>query len=313
MISILLAAYNGEMYIAELIESLLKQTFKDFKLYIRDDKSIDGTYAILEKYAAKYPEFIFIEQNDINTGGSQFNFMQLMIDHRNDYLMLCDQDDIWLPEKIAKSFSRIKEMEQEYGASTPLLVHTDLKVTDKRLNVIRSSYKKMANLGYNFKALNNLVAMNMPTGCTIMYNRALADLINVMPDFMVMHDWWISITAAAFGKIGSVEEQLVLYRQHSDNDIGAKKARSFRYIKYVLTHISVMAGKLNNSYKQAGSFLRVFYDRLDDGQRELLTAHTTLPRLTKFGKLRTILKYNTFLYGVARKVAQVIVIILQHN
>jgi len=101
----------------------------------------------------------------------------------------------------------------------------------------------------------------------------------------------------------------VLYRQHKDNDIGAKKAVSLRYIRYVLTHISIMAGKLNNSYKQAGSFLRIFYDKLNDEQKELLTAHATMLRMTKAGKLRTIVKYNTFLYGIARKTGQVIVIL----
>jgi hypothetical protein len=71
-----------------------------------------------------------------------------------------------------------------------------------------------------------------------------------------------------------------------------------------------MAGKLNNSYKQAGSFLKIFYDKLNRNQRELLTAHATMPKLTKMGKLRTTIKYNTFLYGAARKIGQLVVLLV---
>jgi len=309
MISILLPTYNGEKYIARQIGSLLSQSLKDFKLYICDDNSTDSTFNIVSDYAAKYPDKIIVSQNKVNTGGPQYNFLKMIIDIKDDYIMLCDQDDVWLPNKIEISMLKMKEMEKEHGDSMPLLVHTDLKVVDENLKIISSSYRSMANIDYKFIGLNNLVAMNVLTGCTIMYNRALAELIIDEPGFMVMHDWWVALVAAAFGKIGSIKEKTVLYRQHKDNDIGAKKALSLRYITYVLTHISIMAGKLNNSYKQSGSFLKVFYNKLDEKQRELLTAHATMQRQPKAGKLRTMLKYNTFLYGIARKTAQIIVIL----
>ena len=313
MVSILLAAYNGEKYIAELIESILSQTFEDFKLYIHDDKSTDGTFYVATEYAMKNPQRVLALRNKENTGGANLNFIKMMVEYKDDYVMLCDQDDIWLPDKIEKSLRKMKKMEQAYGASTPLLVHTDLKVVDENLNVIRSSYRRMANIGYKFKALNNLVTMNVQTGCTIMYNRALADLIVDEPDFFVMHDWWSALIAAAFGEIGSVYKQTVLYRQHGGNDVGAKKARSPKYIKYVLTHIDIMAGKINNSYKQAGSFLKLYGDKLSVEQKELLAAHAGMPGLTKTGKLRTMLKYKTFLYGLARKTAQVIVLLFERS
>jgi glycosyltransferase involved in cell wall biosynthesis len=309
LVSILLPTYNGEKYIAEQIESLLGQSFRDFKLYIRDDRSTDGTYAIISGYAAKHPDRIIASQNEKNSGGAKLNFLEMIISIKDDYVLPCDQDDVWLPDKIERSLKKIKEMEQEHGISTPLLVHTDLKVTDENLNIIHPSYRKMANIGYKFNSLNNLVTMNIPTGSTIMYNRALADLIHSQPEYMVMHDWWLSLTAAAFGKIGPIDKQTVLYRQHGDNDIGAKKARSAKYIKYVLTHIDIMAGKLNNSYKQAESFLEIYKDKLTDEQRKLLTAHANMPTQTKLCKLRTIIKYNTFLCGIARKTAQIIVLL----
>jgi len=309
MLSILLATYNGEKYVAELIDSLLKQTYGDFKLYIQDDKSTDGTFYTTTKYAMENPDRVIAYKNEENTGGAKHNFLKMMIEYKDDYVMLCDQDDLWLPDKIEKSLRKMKEMESAHGSSTPLLVHTDLKVVDDNLNIIRSSYRRMANTSFKFTALNNLVTMNIVTGCTIMYNRALADMLTAEPDFFVMHDWWAALVAAAFGKIGSIRKRTVLYRQHTENDIGAKKARSVKYVRYVLTHIDIMAEKLYNSHRQAGSFLDMYEGRLSDEQRELLAAHASMPELTKKEKLHLMFKYKTFLCGTARKIAQVIVLL----
>jgi len=313
MISILLTTYNGEEHVAGLIESLLAQTVRDYKLIIRDDKSTDGTFRIVSEYCAKHPDIIFAEQNAENSGGAQYNFMKMMVGCKDDYLMLCDQDDVWLPEKIEKTLAKMKELESAYGVSTPLLVHTDLKVVDENLKIISPSYIKMSNKSFKFNALNNMLTMNVTAGCTIMYNRALADLVAAEPGCMVMHDWWLSFTAAAFGKIASIEESTILYRQHSANSLGAKRARSPGYVRYVLTNIDVMAEKINNSYRQAASFLEMYGDKLTEEQKELVAAHASMPGLTKFGKLRVMLKYNTFLYGTARKIAQVIVLICSRN
>jgi len=309
MISILLTTYNGEKFITELIESILSQSFKEFKLFILDDLSTDHTFAIVSDYAERYPEQIFAEQNAMNTGGANHNFMRLMMRVRDDYVMLCDQDDIWIDDKIELTLEKMKELEQTYGSSTPVLIHTDLTVVDEDLQIISESYKSMSNIDFEFNRLNNLVAMNIPTGCTIMYNRALADFITTEPDYMVMHDWWAALIAATFGEIGSVNAQTVLYRQHESNSVGAKKALSPRYIRYVLSNISIMASKLNNSYRQARSFLKIYSEELNGVQMELFSAHASMPRLSKLRKIITLFKYNTFLCGVPRKIAQVIVIL----
>jgi len=188
VISILLASYNGENYIAEQIESLLAQTEKDFKLFIRDDKSTDETFSIAQGYERKYPGKIFAMQNSENTGGAKRNFIKMMIEHKDEYVMLCDQDDVWLPDKIEKSLEKIREMEEYYGTSMPILVHTDLKVVDEGLNVISHSYEAMANTSFKNNALRNLLTMNIAAGCTALYNRALADIIQAEPSYFVIHD-----------------------------------------------------------------------------------------------------------------------------
>jgi len=312
MISILLATYNGEKYIAGLIESLLSQTIRDFKLYIRDDKSTDDTYTIITGYAEKHPEKIFVSQNEENVGGAKYNFMEMMIDHKDDYVMLCDQDDVWLPDKIEKSLNKIREIEQgierendpESYTTNPVMVHTDLVVVEENLNVISSSYEKMSNKDFEKTSLNFVVTMNNAAGCTIIYNRALADLIQAMPEFIVMHDWWVSLIASAFGRIGAIHIPMVLYRQHEDNESGAKKVLSLKYIYYVLKNLKKMSLMIDDSYEQAGVFLRIYEDLLSADKQKLLRAYSSIPYYSRRKRFQTVKKYKTYMHGFARKVAQ---------
>jgi len=268
MISILLAAYNGELFISEQLESLLRQTFQDFVIYIRDDRSTDSTSSIIQKYADQYPQKIFIAQNEKNIGGSKHNFIKMMMEHKDDYVMLCDQDDVWLPDKIEKSLDKIQEIEMVYGKSEPALVHSDLTVVDERLNIISNSVLKEVLSDCSKTSLNKKIIQNTITGCTAMYNRALANLISE-PQYMIMHDWWILLIAAAFGKIGTIYEPTILYRQHENNDIGAKKKQALlEYVFYKLTHYRETADAINQTYLQANSFLLEYGDRLPLKQRK---------------------------------------------
>lgn len=308
-LSILLATYNGERYIVEQIESLLSQTIQDFKLFICDDRSTDATFSIISEYSKQYPKRIFVSQNRENTGGAKYNFFKMMIEHKDEYVMLCDQDDIWAPDKIEKSIDKIRELESVQGKDTPLLVHTDLCVVDKDLNNISSSYEKMASTSFQRKALRQLLTMNIAAGCTEIYNRSLADLIIEEPGFFVVHDWWMSLMASAFGKIGTLYEPTILYRQHGNNNIGAKKVLSFKYIYNRLAHFDKMTQDVENTYRQAESFLRLFSDKLTDNQRELLSAYSSIPRMSRIKKLCTVFKYNFFMHGLPRKAAQIMILL----
>ena len=278
MISILLPAYNGEKYIAEQIESLLSQTNQDFIVYIRDDRSSDKTYSIVKEYAEKNPGKIVVSRNEKNTGESKINYMEMMTEHKNDYVMLCDQDDVWLPRKIENSLNKIKELENMHGPATPIMVYTDLKVVNKNLEITASSYEKMADKNFDNNTLNSAITMNNAAGCTTIYNRALADLIQAVPEFYVMHDWWIYLLACAFGFTGVFKKPTILYRQHEDNFSGAKKVLSIKYIKYVLSNLSKMSSMINDSYRQSGAFLKMYKNKLTGEQSEMLYSYASLSK-----------------------------------
>lgn len=311
MVSILLASYNGEKYIAEQIESLLGQTIQDFTLFVCDDQSTDDTFAIINEYAQKYSDKIFVYQNEKNTGGAKHNFIKMMVERKDNYIMLCDQDDVWLPDKIEKSLLKIRELEAIYGTDEPLLVHTDLKVVDKNLNVISSSFVKMSRTNYEKKTLNHLLTRNIAAGCTQIYNKAMADLIFAEPEYMVVHDWWIALIASAFGKISAIYEPTILYRQHGSNSIGAKKELSFANIYYRLTNFKKMADTVKGTYTQAKSFLSLYYDRLSHEQQDLLGAYASIPRRSIAGRMRILFKYKVFMYGFMRKFAQILIVLTE--
>ncbi len=237
-IYILMATYNGEKYLQEQIDSLLNQTYQNWVLWIHDDNSKDKTVEIIEKYQNKYPDKISFIHDDISTGGAKENFTYLLykIDNNFDYVMFCDQDDVWLEKKIEVTLNKMKEIENN-NINKPILIHTDLMVVDEKLNVIADSMFRYQKLSLNNQKNIKLIAMeNIVTGCTMMLNKKLAILSQNIPDEAIMHDWWIAIiTLKEKGIIGFVNESTILYRQHALNTIGSKRVNLLYYLKKIFT------------------------------------------------------------------------------
>ena len=303
MISILMATYNGEEFLEEQLESLMTQTFDDFVIYVNDDCSTDKTWEILCSYAEKYPNKIKITRRNENSGAAKHNFLELMVRTQDDYIMLCDQDDVWLSNKIELTLAKIKEMEQLYSAQMPLLAHTDLRVVDRELKLINPSYRQATARVYGRTEINQVLTLNNASGCTIMYNRALAELLVKEPKFCVVHDWWLQIVAAYFGKIGHVDKQTILYRQHGRNDIGAKDVRKFSYKMRQLLNNSFIKKRINSTYPQAESLLEIYKDKLTEQQINLLEKFIAIPHLKKIERWRTICSQKLFMDGFSRNVA----------
>jgi glycosyltransferase involved in cell wall biosynthesis len=98
---ILMATFNGESYVGSQIDSLLEQTYQNWHLIIRDDGSQDNTVGKLQHYRALHPDKITLIDDDNLNLGARSNFARLLTHAESDYIMLCDQDDIWLPQKVA--------------------------------------------------------------------------------------------------------------------------------------------------------------------------------------------------------------------
>ena len=140
MIDILMATYNGERYISEQIESILNQTYKNWKLYIRDDGSKDNTISIIRDFEKQYPNKIILVKDKKNGLGAKCNFAELMKYSKQEYCMFSDQDDIWIDNKIEKTLEKMKQAEKKYSKKTKNFEHTELKVIDVELKDINDSY-----------------------------------------------------------------------------------------------------------------------------------------------------------------------------
>ena len=268
-----MATYNGEKYVAEQISSLLAQTEKNWELFIHDDGSKDHTADVLKKCREQNPNRIHILSGPA-CGGARDNFFFLMRQVKAPYVLFCDQDDVWLPEKIELEFRRIKELEAQFGTDTPLLVFSDLSVVDSKLNLIAEKMSVYQKLDPRHVAAKDLMIQNVITGCTVMMNWALAEkaLQVQKTDSIIMHDWWCALAAACFGKISYVDRPLVLYRQHGDNSVGAKNISSLEYLTARLKKRQDIKNSLAATQKQTESFVNTYgitdpvlcvYGRLD--------------------------------------------------
>ena len=163
-------------------------------------------------------------------------------------------------------------MEETEGKNTPILVFSDLCVVDEALNVISDSIMYLQQQKANVADYHEVLFKNVVNRNAMMINRALADisLRCLAPEKTIMHDWWIAIAAARFGRISYIDHTTVLYRQHGGNDVGAKKARGIGFILRKLTHLKTLLASFDQKAAQARVFLDTFRDELEPEECLLL-------------------------------------------
>lgn len=218
-VDILLATYNGEQYLREQLDSIMCQTYSNFRLLISDDCSSDSTKEILEEYVEKDKRIIVFSQEK-NLGVVK-NFEFLLKRVENKYFMFSDQDDIWNENKIEKSIKVIEETKSD-------LVYSDLEVVDSSLNVTYSSYWKLKGFYKKIVKYNNFESLylnNFITGCTMLSKKEFIDEVLPLPNTskFILHDYWIPLILSQKHKITYIEEPLIKYRQHKNNKVGSKK------------------------------------------------------------------------------------------
>lgn len=217
-IDVLIATYNGQEFLRQQLDSIINQTYKNIRILISDDCSTDNTREILKEYKQKDDRIILYFQDE-NLGYIK-NFEFLLQKVESEFFALCDQDDIWLEEKIEKSYKKLADSNSD-------LVHSDLEVIDSNNNVIyESRWKKMGlSKKVKYDDLRSLYLYNCVTGCTLMAKSKFIKDILPLPyksKYMV-HDYWISLVIALKGKITHIDEKLIQYRQHETNQIGTRR------------------------------------------------------------------------------------------
>ena len=250
-VDVLLASYNGEKYISEQIESILAQTYKNFRIIIRDDGSNDNTVKIIHDYQKRYPEIITVISDNAKCGSPTSNFFEILKYADSNYIMFSDQDDFWFPEKISTTLSEMQKLESQYGNNTPILVFAASQATDETLKPLNpdSTPKKIPE---NLLRLNRLLVENCGVGgCVLMANRVLYKNIGSYSPEIMIHDWWFAIYASACGIIRYIPKNLMFYRQHGNNSFGSIKLRGLRYRLKRFSNLQDVKNTLHNYLKQA--------------------------------------------------------------
>ncbi len=290
---IVLAAYNGANFLCEQLESLLAQTESQWNLLIRDDGSTDETLEIIQQYSQMDERIQLLTDNRGSTGSALGNFAILLeaaFIQGAEYIFCCDQDDVWAPDKMALVLARLKELEGEGKA--PCLVHHDLSVVNKNLELVADSFVGYMRMQPGDQSdPQRLISRNEVTGCAIACNRELLEIALPVSDQAVMHDWWLGLYAGFFGRLAYMPQRLVKYRQHSENTIGA---RSFWHGLNPLTNW--IAGwhrgtdEFRSSIAQARAFRRASAARLDVSNEDhgILDLYIDLPFATRLQRLKCL-------------------------
>lgn len=249
-LAILLATYNSARYLAELLDSLVNQTYRDFTLYVRDDGSTDSTLQILESYQPKFDNMVIL-YDSVTSRRAMGSFFWMLENIDATYYMFCDHDDIWLPQKVELSLAKIREIERD---NRPALVCCDLVVTDSNLNTIGPSLWSYMKLRPELLTkLKYAISCNLFTGCTMIINRAARDISLPISPRAVMHDSWIGLRVlTAGGDVAWIPTPLILYRQHTDNLFGAQRvSRSRSYYLHKLRTIKGVIATYRQNFLMA--------------------------------------------------------------
>ena len=307
LVEVLLATYNGEKYISAQLDSLLTQSYANYRILVRDDGSKDNTVNIIRDYQSRFPEQVRLIEDEKKCGSSVSNFMQLTQYATADYVMYCDQDDFWLKNKISVTMKKMLEIERKVGKETPVCVYTSYKVVDGELKPIPVNIKKNQIYRNNLE-FNRLLVQNYVTGCLMMVNKSLYSMSGEYDERILMHDWWLSLIASSFGKIVHLDTETMLYRQHNNNVVGAVNVLSMQYrMKKILDKNTA---KMKYYYmKQALLFKKRYYTLLDSKSQKTLDAFLDIYKTkSKIGRIRKLIKGRFFKSDIIRSLGQIVYI-----
>ena len=263
-VSVLLSVHGDSIFLKDFLDSLTNQSFRDFVLLCRFD---GAPLPEIQSLVSGEPSAVVLpDQTHCNVIASYQRLLDAAMETDTKYFMFADQDDVWSPDKIARSVQKIGDAESARPAGTPVLVHTDLRVVDERLKQIAPSMIRYQCLNPARVSLADIMIQNNVTGCTTIFNRALASLARI-PEEAICHDWYLALIAAAFGAIVFLPESTVDYRQHEDNVYGAVPRKGL--LRHFLQR-QHLHERVRLTQRQAGAFLNHFRANLSADQACIL-------------------------------------------
>ncbi len=235
MIDVLLATYKApKEYLKAQVDSILGQVGVEVNLLQRED-----TKGI----------------------GACRNFAELLKESKAEYAAFSDQDDIWMEGKLAREMKLMREMEEKYGKDTPILVFSDVRVVDDELKYLDLSLFKRSKIDPKRLKPRQLILQNVANGNTMVMNAALREKANPIPEGAFMHDHWVMLVAAVFGKIAYLNEPTLFYRQHKHNVLGGAKVDSVYFWHRFKQGRETLRKRLYANIRQVEAFIKRFGEK----------------------------------------------------
>lgn len=218
-ICIVLATYNGEKYLQEMLNSLASQTRPADKIIAVDDGSSDSTPEILRQNLDRLPlQLILCAKNHGHRAAFSKGLEEAQkFAGENDFIALADQDDIWLPEKL-----EILEKEIEDAS----LVFGDAEIIDQDGNFSKPSWRAFSKIDSNGTMKHQIAGINNVTGCLSLFRASLLPQILPIPENVTVHDRWVTMFALKNGGVKAIPQVVVQYRIHGNNAVGGAKPAS---------------------------------------------------------------------------------------
>ena len=201
MISVCIATYNGERFIREQIDSILRQLSSDDEIIVSDDGSTDDTISIINSIDDKRIRIIEGPRKHSPT----LNFERAMKEAKGDYIFLADQDDVWKPNKVEVCIKWL----QNYDC-----VVSDAEVTDSNLNPLYPSLYSIMQVRQG--RIYNTVWKNGYTGCCMAFRHEVLNASLPFPKDIPMHDIWIGNVAAYKYNMKFIPDKLIMFRRHNE-------------------------------------------------------------------------------------------------
>jgi rhamnosyltransferase len=288
-VDILMATYNGGRYLRNQLLSLQQQTYEDWTLWVRDDVSTDETMLILRKFAKFDDRIKIVDEGTGQRLGPGRNFMGLTKYSTADYVIFCDQDDLWFEKKLE---ILVDFAEKNFHADIPCLVYCDAYGYSDAKGVITIDGVSRSHA----KSLREFLFFNAGyQGSSMLFNRRLCIMAaEYRANYYYMHDDVVSLLAHCFGHVYFLPEKLMLYRQHASNVTENINLDLRLYLRRVFNkNLYVLSAK---HYKEKESFYSACKDDLDDDARRVFVAYLAFPKKGLFKRILLIIRYR-FSFG----------------
>lgn len=245
-ISVAMATCNGEKHLREQMQSIAAQTHPPDELIVSDDASSDKTLAVIREFTQSVPFPVVVIENATRLGVVG-NFSNAILRCTGEWIALSDQDDVWLPDKLALLHAECDD--PEVG-----LVFSDVILCDQSGNPtgatqwVRLGFNPAARNRFNKDPFDTLLKFNVVTGMSMMIRASLRESVLPIPDGWI-HDEWIALIASALGDIRFIDRPLAHYRQHTAQQIGGAVTGIRAQLSYARKHMN--ASYMSNMAKRS--------------------------------------------------------------